>query len=177
MIPARFISTPMFTHLTLDGRGHPPTKSRCTHPPRNPFDLGWPLITLKWLSKILGTNSWPPHQRSCPYTIVYPIWPLMTPDDLGVTFNIFGINSQPHPPSFMCIHQCLPHLTLDDPDDLEVVFKIVGINSWSHPPSFMSIHQCLPHLTLDDPDEVIFKIFSINNWPHPPSFMSINQSV
>ena len=44
-----------------------------------------------------------------------PIWPWMTPDDLEVTFKIFGINTRPHPPSFKSINQCLPHLTLDDP--------------------------------------------------------------
>ena len=81
----------------------PPIKFHVHTPMFTPFDLGWPLMTLKWPSKFLAFTIDPTHQASCPYTNVYPIWPWMTPDDLEVTFKIFGIHNWPCQSTKVCI--------------------------------------------------------------------------
>jgi len=90
------LHTPMFTHLTLD-------------------DPWWPWSDLQ---NFRHQQSTPPTKFQVHKPMFTPfdlIWPWMTPHDLEVTFKIFNINNWPHPPSFMSIDQCLPHLTLDDP--------------------------------------------------------------
>jgi len=93
--PTKFgVHTPMFTHLTLDDPWWPwimvgtftstvlnmqmidlrGSSDLWWSPYTNvyPFDLRWPLMTLKWPSKFLASSIDPTHQVSCPYTNVYP---------------------------------------------------------------------------------------------------------
>jgi len=77
-------------------------------------DPWWPCSDIQNLRHQQLTPPTKFHVHTSMFTPFYLIWPRMTPYDLEVTFKIFDINNWPHPPSFMSIYQCLPHLTYFD---------------------------------------------------------------
>ena len=130
----------------------------------------WPRMTqmtLKWLSKKSKSRINPANQVSCPCPFIhvkrfYLGLPL-------ITFKNVNTENRTHPQSFMSIHQCFSHLTMDDQ---KMWAQRIGLIPKSRYPTPM-----FTHITSDDPNylEVTFKIFCIENRPHPSSFISIHQ--
>ena len=89
----------------------PPTKLHVHTSIFTLFDLIWPWMTLPnfWRQQLTPTIKFHVHTPMCAQ---FDLW--MTPDDLEMTFKIFGTNNWPHPPSFMSIYQCDPYFSSFD---------------------------------------------------------------
>ena len=139
---------------------HPPSFMSIYHclPHLISFDLGWPLMTLKLPLFFSASAIDPIHQVSCPYTNVYPVWPLDDPWWPWSDLHNFR-NQQLTPLTKFHVHRPMctlfylirPWMT---PDDLEVTSKLlVSLIDPTHQVScpYTDVYPIWPHLTLDDP--------------------------
>ena len=72
-------------------------------------------MTLNWPPTFSASDDFPTHQVSLPYDKLYGFDLWLTPGDLELTSNIFGIWQRLHPPSFASIGQTIRIWPLGDP--------------------------------------------------------------